>query len=54
MPRVIAYMTCVDFSNKYGINTKDEKGVNIPQKKLMDKIYNYELKNKIRNGLYFY
>ena len=53
MTRILSYMTCVEFANKYKISLNDKNGI-IPQKKLMNKIYDYELKNNVRNGLYFY
>jgi len=53
MARVIAYITCIDFANKYKIPISNKDG-KIPQKILMEKIYNYELKNNVKNGLYFY
>lgn len=53
MARILSYMTCVEFADKYGISLNDKNG-KLPQKKLMNKIYDYELKNKVKNGLYFY
>ena len=53
MARILSYITCVEFANKYKISLNDKNGI-IPQKKLMNKIYDYELKNNVRNGLYFY